>query len=261
MKDQSKTKQALIQELASLRQRIADLEQSKAEWKKEGSKESEARFRSYFDLPFHGIAITSPEKGWIEVNDQLCSILGYSREEIVRITWSEITHPDDLATDVEQFNRILSGQIEQYTMDKRFIRKDGKVVWASIAVGCVRESDGRVDYIVGVMEDITERKRVEAMLRESQEQLRDVHRLAHIGIWDWIICTDTVTWTEELYRIAGLDPMIPAPTYAEHSSIYAPESWDRLKAAVEKALETGAPYQLELELIRPDGTTRWRRNV
>jgi PAS domain S-box-containing protein len=257
MKDQSKTKQALIQELASLRQRIADLEQSKAEWKKEGSKESEARFRSYFDLPFHGIAITSPEKGWIEVNDQLCSILGYSREEIVRITWSEITHPDDLATDVEQFNRILSGQIEQYTMDKRFIRKDGKVVWASIAVGCVRESDGRVDYIVGVMEDITERKRVEAMLRESQEQLRDVHRLAHIGIWDWIICTDTVTWTEELYRIAGLDPMIPAPTYAEHSSIYAPESWDRLKAAVEKALETGAPYQLELELIRPDGTTRW----
>ena len=101
------------------------------------------------------------------------------------------------------------------------------------------------------------RKQAEEVLRKSQEQLRDAHRLAHIGIWNWIADTDTVTWTEELYRIAGLDPMIPAPTYTEHSNIYAPESWDRLKVAVEKALETGAPYQLELELIRPDGTTRW----
>jgi PAS domain S-box-containing protein len=257
MKDQSKTKQGLIQELVSLRQKIAELEQSKPEWKTEGLKKSEARFRSYFDLPLQGIAITSPKKGWIEVNDRLCSILGYSREEIVLITWAEITHPDDLAADVEQFNRVLSGQIEQYTMDKRFIHKDGKVIWTRVAVGCVRESDGRVDYIVGVMEDITERKQAEEALRESQEQLRDAYRLAHIGIWNWIADTDTVTWTEELYRIAGLDPMLPAPTYAEHSNIYAPQSWDRLKVAVEKALKTGAPYQLELELIRPDGTSRW----
>ncbi len=111
--------------------------------------------------------------------------------------------------------------------------------------------------IVVSIKDITERKQAEEKLGKSQEQLRDAHRLAHIGIWNWIADTDTVTWTEELYRIAGLDPMIPAPTYAEHSNIYAPESWDRLKVAVEKALETGAHYQLELELIRPDGTTRW----
>ncbi len=104
--------------------------------------------------------------------------------------------------------------------------------------------------------DITELKRAEEALRESQEQLRDTHRLAHMGIWNWIADTDTVIWTEELYRIAGLDPMIPAPTYAEHPNIYSPESWDRLKAAVEKAIETGEHYQLELELIRPDGTTR-----
>jgi PAS domain-containing protein len=102
MKDQSKTKQALIQELDSLRQRIEDLERSELEWKKKSDalKKSEAIFRSYFNLPLYGIAITSPEKGWIQVNDRICSIMGYSRDEIVRMTWSEITHPDDIATDL-----------------------------------------------------------------------------------------------------------------------------------------------------------------
>jgi PAS domain S-box-containing protein len=111
--------------------------------------------------------------------------------------------------------------------------------------------------IVSVFEDITDRKRAEEALSKSREQLREAYRLAQMGVWDWVAETDTVTWTEELYRIAGLDPMLPAPTYAEHPNIYAPESWDLLKEAVERAMKTGEPYNLELKLIRPDGTTRW----
>ncbi len=121
----------------------------------------------------------------------------------------------------------------------------------------MKSEKGETKGIVSVIRDITERKQAEEVLRKTREQLREAHRLALIGIWNWIADTDTVTWTEELYRIAGLDPMIPAPTYAEDLNLYAPESWARLKVAVEKAIETGAPYQLELELIRPDGSTRW----
>ena len=135
---------------------------------------SELRFRNCFDLPLIGFAITSPEKGWIEVNDRICSILGYARDEIVRKSWSELTHPDDLAADIEQFNLVLSGQIEKYSMDKRFIRKDGEMVWTSISVGCVRDLDGRVDYFIGLMEDITERKRTEEKIHTYQEQLRSL---------------------------------------------------------------------------------------
>ena len=102
-----------------------------------------------------------------------------------------------------------------------------------------------------------DRKRVEEALGESQERLKAAHQLAHIGIWNWLADTDTVTWTEELYQIAGVDPTLPAPTYKEHSKIYAPESWGRLELAVQTALETGTSYQLELELIRPDGTLRY----
>jgi len=145
--------------------------------------EREARFRSYFDLPLHGIAITSPEKGWLEVNDRICSITGYPRNEIVSMTWSEMTHPGDLVTEVEHFNRVLSGQIEQYTMDKRFIRKDGMVVWTSLAVGCVRKPDGTVDYIIALVEDITDRKRAEEALQESEANYRRLFDSAPAGIY------------------------------------------------------------------------------
>jgi len=137
----------------------------------EALRQSEARFRSYFDMPLHGIAITSAEKAWLQVNDRICSLLGYTQDELVRMTWAEITHPDDLAADVEQFNRLLSGEIEQYALDKRFIRKDGREIWTSISVGCVWDSHGNVDYIVGLMEDITDRKRAEEALRETKEHL------------------------------------------------------------------------------------------
>jgi len=125
-------------------------------------RKSEARFRSYFDLPLHGIAITSPGKGWLDVNDRACAILGYSREELLRLTWSELTHPDDLAADAEQFEQLLAGQIERYQLEKRFVRKDGTAIWTSLAVGCVREADGRVNHLIALLEDITERKRMEA---------------------------------------------------------------------------------------------------
>lgn len=131
----------------------------------EALRKSEARFRSYFELPLIGIAVTSPEKGWLEVNDRLLEILGYSWQELKGMTWAELTYPEDLAADVRQFNRILAGEINSYMIDKRFVRKNGKVIWTSLAGGCVRRQDGAVDYLVALLEDITERK-------ESVERLR-----------------------------------------------------------------------------------------
>jgi PAS domain S-box-containing protein len=118
-------------------------------------------------LPLIGIAITSPEKGWLEVNDRLSDILGYSVQELKNMSWSELTYPEDLDADVEQFNRILAGEIDSYMMDKRFIRKDGEVIWTSLAAGCVRKQDGTVDYFVALLEDITDRKNSVENLRKS----------------------------------------------------------------------------------------------
>src|SRR3989339_477951 len=174
MEDPSRTNKELLGEISALKQKIQELKhsESESEWEKEDLKKSEARFRSYFDLPLYGIAITSPAKGWIQVNDRICSILGYSRDEIVLMTWSEMTHPDDLAADLEQFSLVLSGQIDQYNIEKRFIRKDGKVIWTNLSVGCVRKPDGSVDHMIALVEDITSSKLAEEALRESEEKYR-----------------------------------------------------------------------------------------
>jgi PAS domain S-box-containing protein len=124
--------------------------------------ESEERFRSYFELGLVGMAISSPTKGLLEVNDELCQILGYGRDELLRRNWAELTHPDDLAADVAQFARVMAGEIDDYSLDKRFIRNDGQVVDTRISVRCLRRADGEVDYLVGMVEDISARKRAEA---------------------------------------------------------------------------------------------------
>ena len=107
------------------------------------------------------------KRGWLEVNSRLSEILGYSWQELKLKTWDELTYPDDLAVGVEQFNRVLAGKIDNYVIDKRFIRKNGEVIWTSLAVGCVRKQDGAVDYFVVLMEDISERKESVAKLRKS----------------------------------------------------------------------------------------------
>ncbi len=132
--------------------------------------EQEKRFRAYFERSMVGMATTSPTKGWLDVNDALCATLGYPREELVRMTWAELTFPEDLAPDVAQFNRLLSGEIDGYAMDKRFIHKDGHLVYTRMAVRGVRKGDA-VDYLVALVEDISERKLAEIRLRELNENL------------------------------------------------------------------------------------------
>jgi len=110
---------------------------------------SEERFRRYFDLGLIGMAITSPSKGCVEVNDELCRMLGYERDELLQKSWVDLTHPDDLAADESQFARVMAGEIDGYTLDKRWIRADGRVMHSIMAAKCVRRDNGTVDSSSG----------------------------------------------------------------------------------------------------------------
>ena len=122
-------------------------------------RESEARFRSYFQLGLIGVAITSPAKGLLDLNDEFCRILGYERGELLQKTWAELTHPDDLPADVAQFHRVMDGEIDAYSLDKRWIRKDGQVIDSRVSVRCLRLADSSVEYFVAMVQDITDQKR------------------------------------------------------------------------------------------------------
>ena len=144
-------------------------------------KNSLQRFKSYFELPLIGVAITSPEKGWIDGNQKLCDLLGYKQTELFSMTWEQLTYPEDLMKDVAQFNKVLSNKIEGYTLDKRFIRKDRFVIYTEISVRCVRKPDGKVDYFVALINDISERIKAEKKVKETQEQLIHSEKLSTLG--------------------------------------------------------------------------------
>ncbi|HNX98221.1 MAG TPA: PAS domain S-box protein, partial [Candidatus Aminicenantes bacterium] len=145
--------------------------------------ENEARFRSYFELPLIGIAVTTPHKGWLQANDRLCDMLGYSRQELLRMTWAELTHPEDLASDNDRFDLMLAGDLDSYMIEKRFVRKDGRHLYTMLAVGCVRNPDRSVNYVVSLLQDIGARKQMEDALRESEERFRRLAENAQDAIF------------------------------------------------------------------------------
>jgi PAS domain S-box-containing protein len=150
--------------------------------------------RVYFDKSLIGMAITSPEKGWVQVNRALTNMLGYSAHDLTQTTWPEITHPDDLAKDREQFDRVLAGEIEGYQLDKRFIRKDGEVLRTTLAVAAVRRKDGTPEFFVAQILDNSARHAMEERLQEDHAQLEALFD----GIDDVIYVADPETY-ELLY--------------------------------------------------------------
>ena len=120
------------------------------------------------------MAVTSLEKGWVDVNEKLCEILVYPREELIKLSWAEITYPDDLKADEVEFERVLAGEIEGYSMDKRFVCKDGIVIYASISVNCIRNKDGSIDHFVAFVQDITDRKSAEIQIHKLNTELESL---------------------------------------------------------------------------------------
>ena len=146
-------------------------------------------------------------------------------------------------------------------MEYRLRRHDGEYRWVLDNAAPLFEADGSFAGYIGACFDVTdfiaERKDAEESLRRKEMELKEAQRLAGVGSWQWDPDSDTVVWSEELYRIAGRDPGLPAVSYKEHGQLYALESWNRLQDAVQTALLSGAPYELVLEMIRADGTRRW----
>ena len=139
----------------------------------EALRESEERFKSAFESTPIGMALVELENGrWLEVNQPLCDILGYSETELLKVTFQDVTHPDDLSNDLEQMQRLLAGEIRSYRMEKRYVHKDGRVVWCLLSASLVRDVSGEPLYGIAQVEDITGRKAAEEKLTASEAELR-----------------------------------------------------------------------------------------
>ncbi len=133
-------------------------------------KESENRFHSSFDNAPIGMAIVSPDGHLLHVNSALCEILGYSEVELLEMTFKDLSHPKDSAKEVEFVRKMLLGEINTYQLEKRYINKSGKIIWALLSSSVVKDESGRIKYFVGQILDITQRKEIEEQLKKSENR-------------------------------------------------------------------------------------------
>jgi PAS domain S-box-containing protein len=261
---------------------------------------SKERFQRYFELGLIGMAITSPEKGCIEVNDEICKILGYERGELLGMTWAELTHPGDLAADVSNFARVMSGEFDGYTLDKRWIRKDGRVIYSTISVKCMRLENGAVDYFMALLQDITarkqaeealarshanlerrvadrtaqltaineelrseiaERKQVQEELLRSEAYLAEAQRISHAGSWAWNVSSGEVFWSVEQFRIFGVDPKSFHPTIGAIQLFIHPEDWALTQHTINTALSERHGFEADFRIVRPDESIRHAHSI
>ena len=131
-------------------------------------RESEERFGNAFQYSPHGMAIVALDGRWLRANKSLGVMLGYSEDELREISFQTVTHPDDVAADLENLRRLVSGEINSYNRVKRYYRKDGRLIWVSIAVSAVHNAAGDPIYFVGQIQDITAQREMEAQSLRAQ---------------------------------------------------------------------------------------------
>ncbi|TNF52812.1 MAG: PAS domain S-box protein, partial [Burkholderiales bacterium] len=350
--------------------------------------EAEARLQTdrvarFYALPFIGMALTDPKtRHWLHVNDRLCEILAYSREQLLALSWAEITHPDDLQGNLALFDDLLAGRRQHYQLTKRFIRGDGQVVHTEVDVrarrlpdgtvseiyttvqditervraeaevrrlgamadnandGLLLTVDGRVEdcnpaalrlfghpdkasllnrspkdlspleqadgaysedvarqrlgealagrpqqfewlhrrldgalfeaevslnrfqladgryAVIGVVRDISQRKRQEERLRASEAQLREAQRIGRMGSWSFDLVSGQITWSDETYRIQGMDPQQEKASFERFLALIHPDDRSRVEQTYRESVDLGKPYETRYRIVLDDGRVR-----
>ena len=220
-------------------------------------KESESRFRNILDHAPIGMAIASLDGQLMQVNHALCSMLGYTKEELEQLSIREITHPEDIDRTFASLQPLLDGAVDYYRLEKRYLRKDGQIVWGLVASSIEYDDSGASLYNIGQIEDITERKQLEMELRRSEENLNRAQAVAQVGSWVLDIPSSRLEWSAETYRMFGIPPQ-QAIDLADFSTVIHPEDRDFVFNAWGETMASDTPYDIEHRIVVGE-QTRWVR--
>jgi PAS domain S-box-containing protein len=227
-------------------------EQKKAE---EALRISEERFRNVFENSPVGKSITSFE-GVVNPNTALCNMLGYTREELSRLNWKEITPAEDIAHTERYLMQLKSGKKKALNFTKRYIKKDGSIIWAELYTILYTDSGGKPLYYITSVVDITERKRVEDALKKSEERLTLALKGSNDGWWDWDLINDTFFFSPRWWNIIGYAPDELPPGRETWEKLTHPADKEEVTRVYLDALKNGAE-NFEVESRRKHKKGHW----
>lgn len=212
---------------------------------------SEARFRALFESAPVGIAQGDVASiRFINANQRYCDIVGYTRDELQSLNFKDFTHPDDLPADLDNLARLLAGEVRQYRMEKRFIRRDGKIVWCSLTVAALWSPGESPDCFIAVLEDINARKQAEEALRESEQKYHQLFDTLQEGIWAIDRAANTSFVNPHMARMLGytVAEMEGRPLFS-----FMDERGVELSKRNLERRQQGIAEQHDFELLHKDG--------
>jgi len=217
-------------------------------------RESEDKFRSIFNEATDGIMFADADtKIQLGANKAMCRMLGYSSEEVIGLAMEDIHPREALPRIKEVFERQQRGEIS-LAPEIPMLRKDGSIFYADINAAGV--TLGGNACLIGIFRDITERKQAEEKLKANERRLAESQRIAHIGSWEHNIETNEIFWSNELFRLFGLDPAKDVADFHRFFSMVHPEDQSLLQKSIKETLGLHKPFNIDYRFIRRDGSTR-----
>lgn len=215
--------------------------------------ESEFRFARLFENGPFGMVIADKNFRFQRVNHAFCNIMQYSEQELLQFTFKEISHPEDLAKDLVKVQQLMNKEISVYKTDKRYIRRDGVIIWGSLTLTATFNSEGQFLYNLGIIEDISERKRNEEEIRQLNERISTATHASKVGIWDWDVQNNVLKWDDQMYLLYGLSKSEFAGAYEAWVYGLHPEDKGFSMEQTNLALRGEKEYDTEFRVVWPDG--------
>jgi PAS domain S-box-containing protein len=203
-----------------------------------------------------GITHVGLDGHFLRYNSRFCEITGYACAELTGKTFQEITHPDDLKTELGRRERLRKGESSRYALEKRYLRKDGTPVWVDLTVTAQRDDTGRIEYFIAVVQDISRRKQVEELLRENEQRLRLALDAARTGWWEWNVEQDRISWDQRVRELLGIGQRGPAGAKVFFRRVQA-EDRATLEALLQEALVNQESFRAEFRVRHADGKILW----
>lgn len=219
--------------------------------------ESQERFSKAFQYASIGMALVAPDGTWLKVNQSVCDLVGYTEDELMKLTFQDITHPDDLDLDLGYVLKMLEGDIQTYKIEKRYLHKKGNIVWVMLSVSLVRNRAGEPLYFISQLEDITERKLTQEALRQNEERFQLLAAGTSLGIWERNIEYEKDYLSDKFCELIGYTKEELAFDLDSILDIIHPEHIESVRLQIERSLSSNKPFNIELLLKKKSGKYGW----